>query len=131
LAITRDRDLRTLRESEQEFRAIFDQAALGVAVLSPQGRYLQVNRRFGEIAGVPIDQIVGQQLGLLGDPEEVTDNQASLDALVRGTGNLYRGEHRLRRPDGSVRLTLATGTTVRGTDGEVRRIVVVVEDITA
>lgn len=131
LAITRARDLRILRDNEQEFRAFFDQAAFGVAVMSSEGRYLQVNHRFSEIVGVPVEQIIDKPLGLLGVPSETQENAASLRKLVQGSDDLYRGEHRIRRPDGSVRIIVATGTTVRSPDGEVRRLVVVIEDVTA
>lgn len=131
LAITRDRDLRTLRESEQEFRGIFDQAAFGVAVLSSNGQYLQVNQRFAEIAGVTSEAMLGGQLGQLAGPSEAAADFASLQALVRGKLDIHRGEHQFRQPDGSIRWTSITATAVKGSGDSVERVVVVVEDITA
>ena len=41
----------TLRENEERLRAIFNQAAVGIAVATLDGRFLDMNRRFSGISG--------------------------------------------------------------------------------
>lgn len=131
LAITRDRDLKTLRDSEQEFRGIFDQVALGVALLDRDARYLRVNQRFAEIAGVAVEEIIGQQLGMLAQAEASDRNKDMVEALIRGEIDVHRGEHRLHRRDGSIIWTTLAATSVRDDQGNVNRVIMVVEDVTA
>ena len=40
-----------LRESEARFRATFEQAAVGIAHVAPDGRFLRINRKFCDIVG--------------------------------------------------------------------------------
>src|SRR5918998_2873364 len=48
-----------LREMRDRFRSIFDHALFGVAMVSLDGRYLQVNRSLGEILGYSEDELLG------------------------------------------------------------------------
>lgn len=131
LAMTRDRDLRTLRDSEQEFRGIFDQVALGVAVVGRDARYLRVNQRFAEILGLRDDEIIGQQLGMLADTEAGDRTRDILEALLLGEIDVHRGEHRLCRKDGTLIWTTLAATSVRDEQGNVDRVIMVVEDVTS
>lgn len=131
LAILRDRELRELQEREQEFRALFEQAGVGVAILHADGRYSRVNKKFCEIAGVPAEAILGRHIGMLADPDEAHSNLSTLVALVEGRMETHRGEHRIVRPDGASVWTTATASVVRDAQGTVDHVVVVVEDVTA
>src|SRR6185436_17432634 len=46
-----------LRESEQRFRAIFEQAAVGIAISELDGRLAETNTKFVEILGYPADEL--------------------------------------------------------------------------
>ena len=47
-----------LRESEERFRATFEQAAVGMAHVGTDGRWLRVNRRLCEIVGYAPDELL-------------------------------------------------------------------------
>ena len=51
---------RRLIEAEHVYRAVFEQAGVGVARLSLKGAFLEVNGRFCDVTGRPIDQLIGQ-----------------------------------------------------------------------
>ncbi|MEY3658081.1 MAG: hypothetical protein RL425_842 [Pseudomonadota bacterium] len=60
---------RRLIEAEQIYRAVFEQAGVGVARLSLTGAFLEVNERFCDITGRPSDQLVGYNwLAISNDP---------------------------------------------------------------
>src|SRR5918998_2403304 len=61
-AIVRTRAERALRESEERFRATFDQAAVGVAHVSPHGSWLRVNEKLCEIVGYTREELLGGTL---------------------------------------------------------------------
>jgi len=51
---------RRLIEAEHIYRAVFEQAGVGVARLSLKGTFLEVNDRFCDVTGRPSDQLIGQ-----------------------------------------------------------------------
>ena len=54
----RARSEMALRESEARFRTLFDQAAVGVAQVAPDGRWLDVNQRLCEIVGYTREELL-------------------------------------------------------------------------
>jgi integral membrane sensor domain MASE1 len=54
----RDKSKRELADSERRFRTVFEQAAVGVALVdSSTGRFLRVNQRYGDIVGYTPEQM--------------------------------------------------------------------------
>jgi two-component system CheB/CheR fusion protein len=100
------------KTSEQLFRATFDQAAVGMTLVSLDLRYLRVNDKFCEIVGYSRDELLSMGLR---DTGEIHGHEAS--------------EKELLRKDGS-RVWVAIATSlVRGKSGEPRHFISVVQDI--
>jgi PAS domain S-box-containing protein len=90
-----------LAESESRFRALFEQAAVGVAqVEAGTGRFVRVNRRFADILGYRIDETPGLELRMVTCEEDRAAQAESLDALIRGGIGEFHRELRFRRKDG-------------------------------
>jgi diguanylate cyclase (GGDEF)-like protein/PAS domain S-box-containing protein len=118
------------RESEQMFRATFDQAAVGITLLSLDLHYLRVNERFCEILGYSQKELASMGLRDVNPPESLAE---TLDFGRRlAAGEIPERELRekeLLRKDGS-RVWVAIATSlVRGTSGEPRYYVSMVQDI--
>ncbi|RME83931.1 MAG: PAS domain S-box protein [Caldilineae bacterium] len=90
-----------LRESEENYRTLFEEAADGIAVLDEQNRVLAVNRRLCELLGYEQDELVGTDITRLVHEEDLAgkDHQAAYQALLKGQTLL--SQYRLRRKDGS------------------------------
>ena len=74
-----------LRQSEQSFRSIFEQAAVGVAMLdSNSGMTLQANRRYCEILGMQDGSPVGKTWMELTHPDDLAEDLASMERLKSG-----------------------------------------------
>jgi PAS domain S-box-containing protein len=89
-----------LRESEERFRAIFYQAAVGIAQTSIDGHWLLVNDRFCEILGYSRDELRGKTFADVTYPD---DREASLTAvrkLVAGEISSLSLQKRYIRKDG-------------------------------
>ncbi len=118
-----------LRASEQRFLATFEQAAVGIALIAPDGRWLRVNRRLCDILGYEEAELLDQTFQDLTHP---ADRDADLDAMHRllaGETTSYALEKRyLRKGGGDVWINL-TVSLVRGEAGEPDYFIAVVEDI--
>jgi diguanylate cyclase (GGDEF)-like protein/PAS domain S-box-containing protein len=115
----------------RRFAATFEQAAVGIAHVAPDGRLLMVNDRFCAI----LDRSSAELLA--GDFQQIThtdDLQADLNqvaALIAGEISHYSMEKRYIRGDDSLIWTNLTVSLVRQPDGEPDFFVAVVEDISA
>ncbi|HEU0101243.1 MAG TPA: EAL domain-containing protein [Mycobacteriales bacterium] len=111
---------RRRRRSEQRFRAAFEVAAQGAALVGERGRIVDANHALAELLGRPRAELVGVHVAALLDPSEVP-----LAPWSRH-GTLPR---RLRHADGRVVHTVVTSTRVSGDEGE-RLSLVQVQDVT-
>jgi PAS domain S-box-containing protein len=91
-----------LRLSEQRFRAMFDQAAVGVAQADANaGRFVQVNQRLCEILGYAREELESLSLSKIAYPPDVADILALKHQLNIGAIREFTAEKRFRRKDGS------------------------------
>jgi two-component system cell cycle sensor histidine kinase/response regulator CckA len=84
-----------LQASEQRFRALFDQASVGVAQSDAvTGRYLQVNRRFCEIVGRPAEAMVGLTFADITHAKDMAESEDVVARLRAGLIREYTQEKR-------------------------------------
>jgi PAS domain S-box-containing protein len=119
-----------LREREERLGAIFNQAAVGMAVATLDGRFEEVNERFVQILGYPLEELRKLSFTDLTHPDDLPATQANVRRLLAGEVTDYVNEKRFVHKDGSHVWTLTSVTLLRDPAGEPRRFVGVVEDIT-
>ncbi|HLL52266.1 MAG TPA: PAS domain S-box protein [Myxococcaceae bacterium] len=118
------------REGEEKFRATFDQAAVGIALLAPSGAWLQVNGKLREVLGYPDEEALeGLTLHALVHPEELPRLQRRLGRMVAGESRGETWELRLRGRDGRFRWFRLALSAAHEARGEPRWLVAVAEDI--
>ncbi len=121
-----------LRDSEETFRAIFDQAAVGITVMSPDLRYLKVNNRFCQMLGYTREELLSMGLRDVNPPrtrEEAVDYRRQL-LSGSAAGHELREKGLLRKDGSTLWVGLAT-SLVRDADGEPRYFLSVIQDISA
>jgi len=91
----------------------FEVAAIGMAVVDLDGRFLRVNRSFAAMVGREQSALVGVQVSDITHPEDVGADRTALDALVAGEVDSHDGEKRYVRPDGTVVWARLAVTLVR------------------
>jgi len=93
-----------LRESEQRFRTIFENAAIGIAQISVAGTYLQINDAFCKIIGYTAQEVLSLQLtpAKITHPDDLAFELRKLAALLETGGESYTMEKRYIRKDGSI-----------------------------
>lgn len=106
--------LRALRESEARYRAVFEQAAVGVVDADLDGRWIHVNRRLAEMLGhdAPED-LLGRPWQSLTHPDDRAPGEARLGALLAGQVGHYSKDKRFLRKDGTAIWANATVSLVR------------------
>jgi diguanylate cyclase (GGDEF)-like protein/PAS domain S-box-containing protein len=123
--------LRARIEADRRFAATFDQAAVGIAHVAPDGRFLLVNDRFCEIAGHGRAAMLAGGFQQITHPDDLDIDLENVAELLAGRRTHYSMEKRYIRADGSAVWINLTGSLVRHADGSPDFFVAVIEDISA
>lgn len=92
-----------LAESEQRFRTIFNQAAIGMARLDTNtGIILETNKKFQQLLGYPEDYLVGKSHIDITHPDDNEKNIELIEKLRNNEINHYSLQKRLIRSDGKI-----------------------------
>jgi PAS domain S-box-containing protein len=120
-----------LRESEARFRAIFEQATIGVAEADAEtGRYVRINKRFCDILGYSHYELMTNGLDSLTHPKDLPQDLAILKGFqAKGILDTGREKRCLHKDGHTVWINLQV-TDLSEPDVQSRHIVVVIEDIT-
>ena len=121
--------LSELGESERRFRATFEQAAVGVAHVGTDGRWLRVNGKLCEITGYSREELSGMTFQDITHPDDLGADLDQLRRLLAGEIETYSMEKRYFRKDGSVVWINLTVSLVRGASGEPAYLIAVIEDV--
>ncbi|MEO6445105.1 MAG: PAS domain S-box protein [Gemmatimonadaceae bacterium] len=127
-----------LRESEERFRGLMEQAPFSIQVFSPDGRTLRVNRAWEELWGVRFEQIEGYNIledrqlearGVLGHIREGFAGQTALIPAIQFNPNeTIPG---ITQQEDPRRWLSAVIYPLKDTEGQIREVVLIHEDITA
>jgi PAS domain S-box-containing protein len=120
-----------LADSERLARALFEQTAVGIAQVAPDGRVLQVNDRFCELLGRSREEIGRSKFVDWSHPSDRESDLAALQRCAIGEIDRWQVERRYLRPDGRGVWTDLTLTLVRGAGDRPRCFIAVAQDITA
>ena len=126
-----DRRLRAaLTESERNFHATFNQAAVGIVHTSIDKRYLEVNRKFCEMTGYSREELLGMKTSQIVHPDDQTDDVVHQRLLFANRIETYAGEKRYLRKDGSMFWARRTVSLARDGAGNPMHFIRVIEDVT-
>jgi len=120
-----------LSESERRFRAVFEQAGVGVNRQTPEGRFIEVNERFARLLGRPAMELIGRSYREFTYPDDLEGQEAAFQDLLTGRQDSVVREKRYLRPDGSLVWCRINLTAVRDEHGHSECLLAVTEDITA
>jgi PAS domain S-box-containing protein len=99
----RKRAEQELRESENRFRAVFEQAAVGVALLNTKtGQFVRINRRYCDFLGYTMQEMLQKTFADITFPDDVQQNVEGNAQLMEGSRREFSYEKRYVRKDGSI-----------------------------
>lgn len=126
------RSQEALRASEERFRATFNQAAVGIALASPHGRFEQVNQRFCEIVGYSADELTsGMTWQEITHPEDRDTNARLLRSALAGEIPTFSLDKRYLCKGGRIAWVSMSLSVLRNAQGEPEHTISAVRDITA
>jgi PAS domain S-box-containing protein len=95
---------RALRESELQFRAVYERSPIGIALVdSFTGKFLQVNPKYCEITGRGEEELLRTDIVSITHPDDISSGNEYLRQMTEAKLANFEMEKRYLRPDGSVR----------------------------
>lgn len=118
-----------LRASEARFRAMFNQAALGIALITLDGKFLQVNPALCELTGYSYDELIEMSFQEITHPDDLAVDWNHVERVLAQEISSYSLKKRYIRKDGSIVWIKVTSSVVWDDEGKPQYAVGIVEDI--
>lgn len=112
------------------FRALFEDSAIGMAVVSPQGNFIKVNKQLCVLTGYSQKELTGMNFRNITHPEDLGNDEEFIKEALAGRTDTFRVEKRYFRKDGSTISVRLNACAVRNSKGELNFFVGQIEDIT-
>ena len=119
-----------LRKSEARFRSVFEQSNVAMTIVSPQGKFLQVNKRFCDFIGYSEEEIRRFWAWDISVPEDRDEVRRHFDNYLQGKEKTLHIERRYRRKDGATCWGSVSASMIHGRNGQPFYSIGVIEDIT-
>jgi PAS domain S-box-containing protein len=91
-----------LRESEERFRGAFESAAIGMALVAPEGRWLRVNRSLCRIVGYTADELLARDFQSITYEEDLETDVDHVRRMLDGSLSHYDIDKRYLHKDGHI-----------------------------
>lgn len=134
-AMLRDITVRTqarreLQESERKFRAAMDHAAIGMAMLSPEGRWLKVNTALCQILGYSEADLLKMDFRALTHPDDIDLSSENIQRLFAKEIETFQMEKRYIHRNGNIIWAQLNTALVWNEKGEPLYYISQIQDIT-
>lgn len=120
-----------LRESERRFRLTFEQVAVGIAHVAPDGRWLLVNQRLCDFFGYSREELLALTFQDVTYADDLAEDMAQVERTLAGEIQEYTMEKRYIRKDGAIIWGHLKVSLVRDSNNKPDYFISVVEDINA
>ena len=124
-----EKHLAQLQESESRFRSAFDHSAVGMALVDPQGRWLQVNQALCHILGYSERELVGQSFQSLVHPNDLGAALVQVHQLLEGIIPTFQMEQQYLHQNGNTIWVIWSVSLVRDLATKEMRLVFQLQDI--
>lgn len=118
------------REDRARFGAVFEDVAIGIALVSMKGRIRESNLALREMLGYDSEELRGMSFTELDHPEDAVADVQLYEELLEGERDHYQVEKRYVKKDGELVCGLLTVSLVREAGGEPRFAIYTVQDTT-
>jgi PAS domain S-box-containing protein len=119
-----------LRASEDRFRGAFEFAAIGMALVAPDGRWLQVNPSLCRMVGYTGDELLATDFQAITHPDDLDTNLGYVHRMLDGSLSHCHMEKRYLHKDGHTIWVHLSASLVRDAAGRALHFVSQMQDIT-
>jgi PAS domain S-box-containing protein len=119
-----------LRESEAELRVVFENAAIGMALVNDEGRLVKTNVALQQFLGYDEAALAALTFTDLSHPDDVEQDIELFRSFKGGARRWYQRERRYIRKDGAVAWGRLTASLVRPQKGVAHSVIAIVENVT-
>jgi PAS domain S-box-containing protein len=119
-----------LAERERVYQSIFEEALIGIAHSSLDGRFMMVNRRLCTLLGYTPQELTATDFMAISHPDEVAQDLEARTQLLAGAIRSYSREKRYQKKDGTYVWTSLTVSLHREVGGQPAYFIAVIADLT-
>ena len=119
-----------LRESEERFHGAFDNAAIGMAIVSLEGRWLQVNRSLCKMIGYCESELLATTFQEITHPDDLETDLSCVRQMLAGEIPYYHLEKRYLHKQGDIVSIMLSVSLVRDSEGNPLYFIAQIQDIT-
>ena len=119
-----------LRDSEERFRSAFDFAAIGMALVAPDGHWLKVNRSLCDIVGYTEEELRARDFQSITHPDDLDTDLGFVRQMLDGSIPYYHMEKRYFHKQGGLVWILLSVSLLRGREGKPMYFISQIQDIT-
>ncbi len=119
-----------LHESEELYRSTFENAPIGLAHISPEGKWLRVNRQLCDILGYSQEELLNLTFHDITHPEDLGQSRAAAEDLLAGRSDRFSARRRCLRKDGLIVWVNLAVSCVRDSDRKVKHFISIFDDMT-
>ncbi len=123
--------VKRLRDNIRLFESAFEYAPIGMALVSPEGRWLRVNRAISKILGYTATELLAIDFQAITHPDDLDTDLKLLCEILAGERDTYRMEKRYFHKDGREIWVLLSVSVVRDEQDNPEYFVSQIQEITA
>ncbi|MCA1593901.1 MAG: EAL domain-containing protein [Acidobacteria bacterium] len=118
------------QESRETFRSAFDHAAIGMALVSAKGKWLQVNGSLCELLGYTEEELLALSFQNITHPDDLGPALLNMREMLKGKASTYQSEVRYLRKEGEPVWVLWNVARIVDAETGAVRLIFQVQDIT-
>jgi PAS domain S-box-containing protein len=129
-AIIQHIDITERRQAELRLRRFWDFPLIGMAITSPDKRFLEVNQKLADMLGYTPKELAGMPWPEITHPDDLAENIRLLNQVLAGETDEYFLDKRFIRRDGKLFYSHIAAHCIRRSDGSVDHLALIIQDIT-
>ncbi len=118
------------RHAQERFELLFEQSPIGMALLTPEGRWVRFNQALLTITGYTSEELLAKSLEEITHPDDLSADLEYVRRLLAGEISHYEMERRYFHARGHVIFTTLSVAAMRDRQGRPQHFIVQIQDVT-